>query len=415
VCGSFRTAHAIALGRGPFEAWRGDRDVRCRYIRGPSWRRWAGRGRCLRDIGRLSENRVELRSVSKRFGDVVAVDRVDLGVCSGEFLTLLGPSGCGKTTILRMISGFEQPSEGRVFLAGRDVTELPPYRRDVNQVFQSYALFPHLSVWENVAFGLKMKRARKAEVQDRAGRAIEMVALGGFEQRMPHQLSGGQKQRVALARALVCEPQVLLLDEPLAALDAKLRRAMQIELKRLQARLGITFIFVTHDQEEALVMSDRIAVVNAGKIEQLGAAAEIYHHPQTRFVADFLGAANVLEMIVERVDGAGATLIHSSGLRLLAASLPLVTGQKLVVCVRPERIQLTRERTSELAFAAAVREALFRGASRQLRLETASGVELTAITANDDPYQPGDAVHCEIGPEDVVPLHPPRQADANAL
>src|SRR5438067_1026387 len=217
---------------------------------------------------------VELRNVTKRFGSFTAVDHIDLTIKAGEFLTLLGPSGCGKTTLLRMISGFETPTEGAVLLAGNDVTRLPPYRRDVNQVFQSYALFPHLSVWENVAFGLKMKRLPREDIRARILNVIDMVSLAGMEQRKPHQLSGGQRQRVALARALVCEPKDLLLDEPLAALDAKLPRAMQIELKRLQSRLGITFLFVTHDQEEALVMSDRIAVVNRGKIEQLGAVGE---------------------------------------------------------------------------------------------------------------------------------------------
>src|SRR5580698_9350219 len=207
---------------------------------------------------------VELRQVTKRFGNFAAVAGVDLDVRAGEFLTLLGPSGCGKTTLLRMISGFETPSEGTIHLAGQDVTHLPPYRRDVNQVFQSYALFPHLNVRKNVAFGLKMKKVPADQLRQRVERAIDMVSLKGFESRKPSQLSGGQKQRVALARALVCEPKVLLLDEPLAALDAKLRRTMQIELKRLQSRLGITFLFVTHDQEEALVMSDRIAVVNKG-------------------------------------------------------------------------------------------------------------------------------------------------------
>jgi len=216
-----------------------------------------------------AKDMVELRSVTKNFGSFTAVQDVTLAVKTGEFMTFLGPSGCGKTTVLRMISGFETPSHGTVLLDGHDVTREPPYRRDVNQVFQSYALFPHLTVAENIAFGLRMRKIRSAEIDERVKRGIDLVSLGGFEERKPSQLSGGQRQRVALARAIVCEPKVLLLDEPLSALDAKLRHQMQGELKRLQQRLGITSIFVTHDQGEALTMSDRIAVINKGRIEQL--------------------------------------------------------------------------------------------------------------------------------------------------
>jgi len=240
------------------------------------------------------DHMVELRNVTKRFGDFTAVDRIDLTIKAGEFLTLLGPSGCGKTTVLRMLSGFETPSEGSVWLAGANVTHLPPYRRDVNQVFQSYALFPHLTVQDNISFGLRMRKLSKAEIAERVRNVIELVSLSGMEKRKPSQLSGGQRQRVALARAIVCQPKVLLLDEPLSALDAKLRHAMQMELKRLQKKLGITFVFVTHDQEEALTMSDRIAVVNKGRIEQVGDCANIYHAPRTSFVANFIGQANII-------------------------------------------------------------------------------------------------------------------------
>jgi spermidine/putrescine transport system ATP-binding protein len=238
---------------------------------------------------------VELRGVTKRFDEVVAVDRVDLSVRNGEFLSLLGPSGCGKTTTLRLIAGFEQPEEGHILIAGEEVAGLPPYRRDVNTVFQSYALFPHLTVLENVAYGLKQRGLRKAVRVEKAREALALVRLEQLERRKPRQLSGGQQQRVALARALVMEPKVLLLDEPLGALDLKVRKQLQIELKRIQERVGITFVYVTHDQEEALAMSDRVAVMNLGRIEQLATPGEIYDAPATEFVADFIGETNFIE------------------------------------------------------------------------------------------------------------------------
>jgi putative spermidine/putrescine transport system ATP-binding protein len=246
-------------------------------------------------VTEAEQSAVRLDAVRKHFGDVVAVDGVTLDVHPGEFFSLLGPSGSGKTTCLRMIAGFEAPIEGRVLLGGHDVTQLPPYERDVNTVFQDYALFPHMNVRENVAYGLRVKKVPKAERRKRAIEALEIVRLSGFEQRSPAQLSGGQRQRVALARALVNRPTVLLLDEPLGALDLKLRQAMQIELKRIQREVGITFVYVTHDQEEALTMSDRIAVMNAGRIEQVGAPVEVYERPATDFVAGFIGISNLLE------------------------------------------------------------------------------------------------------------------------
>jgi ABC-type Fe3+/spermidine/putrescine transport system ATPase subunit len=238
---------------------------------------------------------VRLNAVTKRFDDVVAVDSVDLAVRHGEFLSLLGPSGCGKTTTLRLIAGFEQPDEGKIVIAGDEVAGLPPYRRDVNTVFQSYALFPHLNVLDNVAYGLKQRGLRKQARDEKAREALALVRLPQLERRKPRQLSGGQQQRVALARALVMEPKVLLLDEPLGALDLKVRKQLQIELKRIQERVGITFVYVTHDQEEALAMSDRVAVMNAGRIEQLGTPGEIYDAPATEFVADFIGETNFIE------------------------------------------------------------------------------------------------------------------------
>jgi putative spermidine/putrescine transport system ATP-binding protein len=238
---------------------------------------------------------ISVRGLTKRYGDVVAVDGVDLDVAAGEFFTMLGPSGSGKTTTLRMIAGFEMPDEGTIELAGEDVSRLPPYDRPVNTVFQDYALFPHMSVQENVEYGLMVKKVRKGERRSRAAEALAMVRLGGFGERKPAQLSGGQRQRVALARAIVNRPRVLLLDEPLGALDLKLRQEMQIELKAIQREVGITFVYVTHDQEEALTMSDRLAVFNQGRIEQIGPPAEVYEHPQSEFIAGFVGVSNVIE------------------------------------------------------------------------------------------------------------------------
>ncbi len=239
---------------------------------------------------------VELLGVTKRFGEVAAVDGVDLEVRPGEFLSLLGPSGCGKTTTLRLIAGFERPDEGEVRIGGRDVSRLPAYKRNVNTVFQSYALFPHLTVSENVAYGLKQRGLSRRERRARAAEMLELVRLDGYERRKPRQLSGGQQQRVALARALVMQPQVLLLDEPLGALDLKVRKELQIELKRIQEDIGITFVYVTHDQEEALAMSDRVAVMNRGRIEQLGVPGDIYDNPATEFVAGFIGDTNFVRV-----------------------------------------------------------------------------------------------------------------------
>ncbi len=293
---------------------------------------------------------VELVHASKRFGDVVAVADLCLQVRAGEFLTLLGPSGCGKTTTLRLIAGFEQPSSGEIFIAGQRVNHLPPHRREVNTVFQSYALFPHLNVFENVAFGLRLRHVPDREVVKRVREALALVQLEGYEQRWPRQLSGGQQQRVALARALVLAPRVLLLDEPLGALDLKLRREMQLELKALQRRLGTTFVYVTHDQEEALTMSDRIAVMNGGTLEQLGEAHEVYEHPATRFVAEFLGEANLVPAkVLEVAERLVTAEVHGPQLpptRLLVAREPtarLSPGDEVLLMVRPERLRLEPE------------------------------------------------------------------------
>ncbi len=284
---------------------------------------------------------VQLNDVSKRFGDFVAVDNVNINIKRGEFLTLLGPSGCGKTTTLRMIAGFEQPNEGEIIINGQHVEGVPPYERDVNTVFQSYALFPHMNVADNVAFGLKMKKVPKNEIEQRVHDALKMVQLQDYANRKPDQLSGGQKQRIAIARAIVNNPKVLLLDEPLGALDLKLRKQMQLELKHLQQQLGITFIYVTHDQEEALTMSDRIAVMNKGVIEQIGTPDEIYERPASRFVADFIGETNLFEgVILETTD-------HSSYVEISGCKIPVPKQEdcrvqdRVYLAVRPERIRIS--------------------------------------------------------------------------
>jgi spermidine/putrescine transport system ATP-binding protein len=283
---------------------------------------------------------VRLIELTKRFREIVAVDAISLEIRIGEFFSLLGPSGCGKTTTLRMIGGFELPTSGRIELRGRDVTMEPPEKRPVNMVFQSYALFPHLSVFDNVAFGLRRRKAPDADVRRRVGAALELVRLTGYDRRGPGELSGGQQQRVALARALVCEPTVLLLDEPLGALDLKLRRRLQVELKRVQVEVGITFVYVTHDQEEALALSDRIAVMNGGRIEQLGAPEELYERPRTRFVADFIGTTNLLAGTVGSVAGGEAVIALAGAGRCIVPAGSLASGNRVEIAVRPEALAL---------------------------------------------------------------------------
>jgi spermidine/putrescine ABC transporter ATP-binding subunit len=352
---------------------------------------------------------INIQSVTKRFGDFTAVRDVTLQIEAGEFITLLGPSGCGKTTLLRMLSGFETPDEGRISIGGEDVTHLAPYRRNVNQVFQSYALFPHMSVRENIGFGLRMQKVPAAAAARMIDEVIALVALQGFEERRPAQLSGGQRQRVALARAIVPRPSVLLLDEPLSALDAKLRGQMQLELKRLQKHLGMTFVFVTHDQEEALTMSDRIAVFNRGSIEQLGTATEIYHEPSTAFVADFIGEANLLPVeLVERT-GTHVRVKMEGGLHLLvdAARWP-GEAVRALISVRPEKIHVSKQRTDcDNVFAARVDEELFQGAmNRLVLLCDDGGARLTAVAANEsallESIHQGDRVWCSLHTDDLV-------------
>jgi len=291
----------------------------------------------------LEERRaaIGIVGVSKRFGSVSAVDDVSLEIGEGEFFSLLGPSGCGKTTTLRMVAGFDVPDVGRIVLQGNDVTEVRANRRPVNMVFQQYALFPHMSVYDNVAFGLRVKRVPRAEHRGRVHQMLEVVSLEGLDRRRVRQLSGGQQQRVALARALVNRPAALLLDEPLGALDVKLRKQMQLELKRIQNELGTTFVYVTHDQEEALAMSDRIAVMNGGRVEQTGSPREIYEHPSTTFVADFIGSLNALDLTIDELVGTYAVARLGENDRVVVAvGAGRRAGDAMRVAVRPERVQI---------------------------------------------------------------------------
>jgi spermidine/putrescine transport system ATP-binding protein len=332
---------------------------------------------------------VELRNVSKSFGRFEAVKSVSLGVRRGEFLTLLGPSGCGKTTLLRMIAGFEFPDEGRVILGGRDVTDIPPYRRDVTTVFQQYALFPHLTVFDNVAFGLERRRAPRDEIKRRVTELLDMVELEGLEGRRPMELSGGQQQRVALARALVLEPRVLLLDEPLAALDLKLRKQMQVELKGLQQRVGISFIFVTHDQEEALTMSDRVVVMNAGQIEQMGGAEEIYERPQTEFVAGFIGVSNIFEgTVVGAEDSLSIIRIGESKVRVESGGIG--AGERVRVLIRPEKISLLPGASSE-SLSGHINAVVYLGESTQWRVQLDDGQVIAVLEQNREPSRSGQS------------------------
>ena len=335
----------------------------------------------------MPEIDVRLDRVSKLFGDVAAVDDLSLDVEEGEFFSLLGPSGCGKTTTLRMIGGFEDPTYGTIYLGELDVTDLPPYRRDVNTVFQSYALFPHLDVFDNVAFGLRRKKVPKDEVERRVRESLALVDLEGFDQRKPPQMSGGQQQRVALARALVNHPKVLLLDEPLGALDLKLRKQMQLELKRIQQEVGITFIYVTHDQEEALTMSNRLAVMRHGRIEQLGGPEEVYEHPATEFVAGFLGASNLLDGELVSMNGTSTVrLATGEVIRANDADLPAAAGPSVRVGVRPEKIAIVSADEEATAgsnhVVGTVRMSTYIGVNYQYKVEGPGGHELTVFVQN---------------------------------
>src|SRR5215475_6708339 len=350
---------------------------------------------------------ISLVSLTKHFGQLAAVDSIDLEIPSGGFFSLLGPSGCGKTTTLRLIAGFEQPTSGRVLLDGRDMAKTPPSKRPVNTVFQSYALFPHLRVFDNVAFGLRRAHVPRDEVRRRVGEALELVQLSDLAARKPGQLSGGQQQRVALARALVLTPAVLLLDEPLGALDAKLRRQLQVELKQLQHQVGITFVYVTHDQEEALTMSDRIAVVNRGRIEQAASPQDLYEEPANAFVADFLGVSNLMDATVTGPSGPGAQVTLSDAFSVEVHRGDVGFRGPAKVVIRPERIGVEPGSLPGPPGAnripGLVTNVVYLGSSLQLAIQLASGHAVTALVPNngDDgasAWSAGTSVTCHLAP-----------------
>jgi spermidine/putrescine transport system ATP-binding protein len=357
---------------------------------------------------------IELVAVEKEFAagghDVRAVEHVDLRIAEGEFFSLLGPSGCGKTTTLRMIAGFEEPTSGQILLHGRDMVGVPPFRRDVNMVFQQYALFPHMDVFENVAFGLRRKKVAKDEIARRVAEALALVELEGREKRRPRQLSGGQQQRVALARALVNRPRALLLDEPLGALDLKLRQAMQLELKRIQREVGITFVYVTHDQEEALTMSDRLVVMDAGRIEQLGSPRELYEHPATRFVANFIGTSNILTGRLERRGDAWALAGFRPEERVLVADAGQAPqGQEVELAVRPEKMVLRTENDppapDRCALRVKVTEVVYLGTSTQYRTVTDAGAAIAVYRQNASATPGADVLTGQVGWLEWPPEH----------
>jgi spermidine/putrescine transport system ATP-binding protein len=345
---------------------------------------------------------VSLVDLVKKFSEVTAVAGINVDMPSGEFFSMLGPSGCGKTTTLRMIAGFEQPTSGRILLDGNDMAFTPPHRRNVNTVFQNYALFPHLNVFDNVAFGLRRQRVGKQQLRQRVGEALELVQLSGFEKRKPGQMSGGQQQRVALARALVLKPAVLLLDEPLGALDAKLRKQLQIELKALQQQVGITFVYVTHDQEEALTMSDRIAVMADGRVEQIGPPQEVYEAPETTFVADFLGVSNLMTVTARGVSN-GRCRVALGEFELAASNGDVSTTGGTRMVIRPERVHLEPHGSSgENRVPGMVERVVYLGNANQIIVGLAHGERIQALVQNTGgelAYRQGDAVAAYLPPE----------------
>jgi spermidine/putrescine transport system ATP-binding protein len=366
----------------------------------------------------MARGEIELSKLTKQFEELTAVDGIDLHIPGGEFFSLLGPSGCGKTTTLRMIAGFERPTSGEILLDGTDVAYTPPHQRNVNTVFQNYALFPHLNVYNNIAYGLKRAKRPKAEIRERVGKALELVQLPGYERRQPSQLSGGQQQRVALARALILNPAVLLLDEPLGALDAKLRKALQIELKSLQQEVGITFLYVTHDQEEALTMSDRLAVMNGGHIEQVGAPQDVYEDPETLYVADFLGVSNLMQATIVSA-GTSACHVALDGYELETRGTDRdVTGEAKIV-IRPERIELEEHGSPSgpNRIPGMVERVVYVGSAIQVIVRGATGEALQALVQNTGggiPYEQGTPVQLHL-PVDALRVLPSGIGDAPSL
>ncbi|GBF31862.1 putrescine transport ATP-binding protein PotA [Desulfocucumis palustris] len=353
----------------------------------------------------MGDNMVQLINISKNYGDNIAVDSVSIDIKRGEFITLLGPSGCGKTTTLRLIAGFEQPTGGAVLLDGEPVEGKQPHQRNVNTVFQNYALFPHMNVSDNIAFGLRMKKTPREQIKQKVSEMLSLVQLEGYGGRMPDQLSGGQKQRIAIARALINNPKVLLLDEPLGALDLKLRKQMQLELKHLQQKLGITFVYVTHDQEEALTMSDRIAVMNRGRLEQLGYPFDIYEKPETRFVADFIGETNLYQGKVSQVSDSIA-LVDLNGSVVHVARNELVCGETVWLAIRPERIKISFwPEEGKAAVRGRFKERIYVGSVLKTVLKLDNGMEMTVSEQALQPFifdPDSDQVFVNWEPEDAV-------------
>ncbi len=326
---------------------------------------------------------VRIDKVNKKYGDNHVVKNLNMEVRKGEFLTMLGPSGCGKTTTLRMIAGFETPTDGDIYIEGEKIQNTEPYDREVNTVFQNYALFPHMTIFDNVAFGLTIKKVNKAEIKQRVTEMLELVQLGGYENRKPNQLSGGQKQRVAIARALINRPKVLLLDEPLGALDLKLRKQMQFELKRLQRKLGITFVYVTHDQEEALTMSDRIAIMYGGNLEQIGTPKEIYEKPASRFVGDFIGESNIFYGVVGDKNGDIAKVkVENGDISVMASEVE--NNQIIYVLVRPENIKLSTDPVKGFSLVGRVKEHVYIGNVNKTIIALPEGMEIKMNTSTKE-------------------------------